>query len=251
MFQLKCGADEDNQEEPFNFQALERALKKGLAKVSQPPPLPLAARRVSLPVIPASGSQAKAPISRDPFLALKDDKAAKIPPSTKEESHGEPIYLECEPSTVPASAPSRGLPCSPPASSLKPPKSKILPPGAQPDSDMENKPWYAGSCDRHTAEATLLQFNKDSAYLVRRSSRHGWNQPFTLAVFYKNHVYNIPIRYLEGTSQYMLGKDGKTHKELFNSIPSIIQNYTERPLVLIDGNTSAKEQTCLLFPVKP
>ncbi|KAH0623099.1 hypothetical protein JD844_031050 [Phrynosoma platyrhinos] len=91
----------------------------------------------------------------------------------------------------------------------------------------------------------------DSAYLVRRSSRYGWNQPFTLAVLYKSHVYNIPIRYVESSHQYTLGKDGKSHKELFDSVTSIIQNYTKHPLVLIDGSTSAKEQTCLVFPVKP
>ncbi|KAG8141233.1 hypothetical protein E2320_006880 [Naja naja] len=66
------------------------------------------------------------------------------------------------------------------------------------DPDMKNAPWYAGSCDRRTAEAALLQFNK-----------------------------------------------------LFDSVSSIIQKYSERPLVLIDGSTSAKEQTRLLFPVTP
>nr|XP_060643365.1 SH2 domain-containing protein 6-like [Anolis sagrei ordinatus] len=116
---------------------------------------------------------------------------------------------------------------------------------------MQNKAWYAGSCDRQTAEAALLQYNKDSAYLVRRSSRYGGNQPFTLAVLYKSHVYNIPIRYVESSHQYSLGKDGRSQEELFDSVSSIIQSYTERPMTLIDGMTSAKEQTCLVFPVKP
>uniref|UniRef100_H9GJJ8 SH2 domain-containing protein n=1 Tax=Anolis carolinensis TaxID=28377 RepID=H9GJJ8_ANOCA len=119
------------------------------------------------------------------------------------------------------------------------------------DCGLQNKAWYAGSCDRQTAEAALLQYNKDSAYLVRRSSRHGCSQPFTLAVLYKSHVYNIPIRYIESSHQYSLGKDGRSHEELFDSVSSIIQSYTERPMTLIDGKTSAKEQTCLMFPVKP
>ncbi|KAJ7305222.1 hypothetical protein JRQ81_011133 [Phrynocephalus forsythii] len=195
-----------------------------------------------------------------PLLPLKYDKAAKSPRSKEEESCGEPIYLECEPSTgdlvshLSSFHPKTLFPSSlfaTQSSSLSTANTSSLSCEATQYSDMENKPWYAGSCDRQTAEATLRRFNKDSAYLVRRSSRHSWNQPFTLAVLYKNHVYNIPIRYLEGTCQYILGKDGKAHEELFDSIPSIIQNYTERPLVLIDGNTSAKEQTYLLFPVKP
>nr|XP_016853157.1 PREDICTED: SH2 domain-containing protein 6 [Anolis carolinensis] len=181
--------------------------------------MPLSARRVSLPVLPAPGIEIKTTTNRGPFLSLKEDK----------EPHEESIYLECEPNA---------------GSSLK---SVPLPE----DCGLQNKAWYAGSCDRQTAEAALLQYNKDSAYLVRRSSRHGCSQPFTLAVLYKSHVYNIPIRYIESSHQYSLGKDGRSHEELFDSVSSIIQSYTERPMTLIDGKTSAKEQTCLMFPVKP
>uniref|UniRef100_A0ACB8EY91 Uncharacterized protein n=1 Tax=Sphaerodactylus townsendi TaxID=933632 RepID=A0ACB8EY91_9SAUR len=195
-------------------------------------------------------------IEKDPFPSLKDEE--------------ESTYLEFEPSPAP-------LPCKlhyPPLpfpvftrplkqlSSV--PFSPTLgqrSPRLEPyrtlqrthlrDPSVQNKSWYAGSCDRHTAEAALLRFNKDSAYMVRQSSGHGWNQPYTLVVLYKSRVYNIPIRYLEGSHQYTLGKDGKSHEELFDNISCIIQSYTERPLVLIDGTTSTKEQTCLLFPVKP
>ncbi|KAG6924733.1 SH2 domain containing 6, partial [Chelydra serpentina] len=78
---------------------------------------------------------------------------------------------------------------------------------------MQNQAWYAGSCDRHLAESVLQGVNKDSAFMVRQSSGQGWNQPFTLAVLYKGHVYNIPIRYLESSRQYTLGKDGKSREE--------------------------------------
>ncbi|XP_061448665.1 SH2 domain-containing protein 6-like [Rhineura floridana] len=263
----KSGTDGGTEEGMFNLLAIERALKKGMMKQSlppppssppPPPPPPLSARRVSLPVLGPSASQAKAATSRDLFPAVKD----------KEESQEESIYVECEPTT--ASMPCKVLPCPIPACPLKRTRPQISPSGPQKvlaenlpedgclksgslpdDSGMQNKAWYAGSCDRRTAEAALLRYNKDSAYMVRQSSRQGWNQPFTLVVLFNNHVYNIPIRYLEGSHQYMLGKDGKSHKKLFDSVSSIIQTYTEHPLVLIDGSTSAKEQTCLLFPVKP
>uniref|UniRef100_A0A8C8SEA6 SH2 domain-containing protein n=1 Tax=Pelusios castaneus TaxID=367368 RepID=A0A8C8SEA6_9SAUR len=91
----------------------------------------------------------------------------------------------------------------------------------------------------------------DSAFLVRQSSGQGWKQPFTLAVLYQGHVYNIPIRYLESSRQYTLGKEGKRREELFDSISSIIQHYSQQPLVLIDGSSSARVHTCLLYPVKP
>lgn len=32
---------------------------------------------------------------------------------------------------------------------------------------MQNKAWYAGSCDRHTAEAALLRFNKVKVCLLK------------------------------------------------------------------------------------
>nr|XP_028597387.1 SH2 domain-containing protein 6 isoform X2 [Podarcis muralis] len=257
-FLSKPGADgDDSSDGTFNFLAIERALQKGMMKQSVPPPLPLSARRGSLPVLGPSGSQAKAVASRDPLPALKDD---------EEETQEESIYVE-------SSVPRKVLPCPtpvPPVQPLKQARPAITPSGPQKafvenlckgvslksgsvpeDFCMQNKAWYAGSCDRHTAEAALLRFNKDSAYLVRQSSRHGWNQPFTLAVLFKKHVYNIPIRYLESSHQYTLGKDGRSHEELFDSVSGIIQSYSERPLVLVDGSTSAKEQTCLLFPVKP
>ncbi|XP_067396454.1 SH2 domain-containing protein 6 [Emydura macquarii macquarii] len=119
------------------------------------------------------------------------------------------------------------------------------------DPSMQDQAWYAGSCDRHTAESLLHGLNKDSAFMVRQSSGQGWKQPFTLAVLYQGHVYNIPIRYLEGSRRYALGKEGKRHEELFDSVPSIIQHYSQRPLVLIEGSSSARAHTCLLFPVKP
>ncbi|KAM9165604.1 SH2 domain-containing protein 6 [Pangshura tecta] len=119
------------------------------------------------------------------------------------------------------------------------------------DPGMQDQAWYAGNCDRHVAESVLQGFNKDSAFMVRQSSRQGWNQPFTLAVLYKGHVYNIPIRYVESSRQYALGKDGKSREERFDSVASIIQHYREHPLVLIEGSSASRAHTCLLFPVKP
>ncbi|XP_060539513.1 SH2 domain-containing protein 6 [Pantherophis guttatus] len=257
----KAGAEDSGDEGTINIKAIEEALKKGLMKPPQPPSLPSSARRVSLPASVFSGHPAKVAINNDLFLASKDD---------KEEPEDQPIYLECEATT--GLAPCKGSTSSaldPLTCLLKQAKSKISSLGSQQgcpedntegrrlktdnlpeDPDMKNAPWYAGSCDRRTAEAALLQFNKNSAFMVRQSSHHSASQPFTLVVFYKNRVYNVPIHYQESSCQFALGKDPKRH-ELFDSVSSIIEKYSERPLVLIDGSTSAKEQTRLLFPVTP
>uniref|UniRef100_A0A670Z8D4 SH2 domain-containing protein n=1 Tax=Pseudonaja textilis TaxID=8673 RepID=A0A670Z8D4_PSETE len=83
------------------------------------------------------------------------------------------------------------------------------------------------NCDRRTAEAALLQFNKNSAFMVRQSSHHSASQPFTLVVFYKNRVYNVPIHYQESSCKFALGKDPKNHENLQNitSAPLLTPNY--------------------------
>ncbi|XP_065440384.1 SH2 domain-containing protein 6 isoform X2 [Chrysemys picta bellii] len=192
----------------------------------------------------------------------------------------EQIYLVCEPSSPPPCRMTRAL--MPPLGQVPPPKPpklskpKIALPGAHQsladsspeasskapawprgsgspveDPGMQDQAWYAGSCDRHLAESILQGVNKDSAFMVRQSSGQGWNQPFTLAVLYKGHVYNIPIRYVESSRQYALGKDGKSREERFDSVAGIIQHYREHPLVLIEGSSASRAHTCLLFPVKP
>lgn len=122
------------------------------------------------------------------------------------------------------------------------------------EADVYNKLWYASACDRKTADDVLHQTNKvrtllrratlytclsgqfaayikpcwvwsfyvqDGAFLVRKSSGHDTQQPYTLVVFYNGKVYNIPIRYLQTTQQYALGREkkGEEVKEMtFHSV---------------------------------
>ncbi|XP_037742381.2 SH2 domain-containing protein 6 [Chelonia mydas] len=168
---------------------------------------------------------------------------AKIPPAPA--SHK--VSLS---SSFPRPPPTPAGPTAPRASSKAPASPRGTGSPAE-DPGMQDQAWYAGSCDRHVAESVLQAVNKDSAFMVRQSSGQGWNQPFTLVVLYKGHVYNIPIRYLESSRQYTLGKDGKSHEEWFDSVAGIIQHYSEHPLVLIEGSSASRAHTCLLFPVKP
>ena len=55
-------------------------------------------------------------------------------------------------------------------------------------------------------ECSLFQ---DGAFMVRKSSGQDAQQPYTLVVFYKGRVYNIPVRYIPTTQQYALGREKK------------------------------------------
>ncbi|XP_028278870.1 B-cell linker protein isoform X2 [Parambassis ranga] len=118
------------------------------------------------------------------------------------------------------------------------------------DADVIKKPWYASACDRKTADDCLMHTNKDGAFMVRKSSGQDAQQPYTLVVFYKGRVYNIPIRCIPNIQQYALGRE-KRGEEHFSSVSHIIENHQRNPLVLIDSQNNSKDATKLCYPVKP
>ncbi|XP_073338319.1 B-cell linker protein isoform X2 [Pagrus major] len=118
------------------------------------------------------------------------------------------------------------------------------------DADVYKKSWYGSSCDRKTADDVLFRLNKDGAFMVRKSSGQDAQQPYTLVVFYKGRVYNIPVRYIPTTQQYALGRE-KKGEEYFSSVSHIIENHQRHPLVLIDSQNNTKDATKLCYPVKP
>ncbi|XP_075766730.1 SH2 domain-containing protein 6 isoform X3 [Pelodiscus sinensis] len=212
-----------------------------------------------------------------PAPAGRPRRSQLAPLHPRDRSLGEEVYLACElPSPPPcraALAPRRLLSQVPPLRPPKIPKPKIILPGPEqkladasprawskglacpggggaPQEDPDQA-WYAGSCDRQTAESVLQGVNKDGAFMVRQSSGQGWSQPFTLAVLHRGHVYNIPIRYLASSCQYTLGKDRKGHEQRFASVAAMVQHYQEHPLVLIDGSSASRAPARLLFPAKP
>ncbi|XP_019737487.1 B-cell linker protein isoform X1 [Hippocampus comes] len=142
----------------------------------------------------------------------------------------------------------------PNATFLKQTDSKSLENGAtdqDKDSEVYEKPWFAGECDRKTAEELLFHANQDGAFMVRKSSRQDTNQPYTLVVYYKGRVYNIPIRliHMHTRQQYALGRE-KKGEEYFHSVSHIIENHQKNPLVLIDSKSNSKDSARLRFPVK-
>ncbi|XP_041089343.1 SH2 domain-containing protein 6-like [Polyodon spathula] len=117
-------------------------------------------------------------------------------------------------------------------------------------SGPEGCEWFAGSCDRKMAESLLYRINKDGSFLVRLSSAQSLKQPYTLVVLYKHKVYNIPVRYLESSQQYALGKEGKKSEELFSSLCDIIDHHRKNPLLLIDSKSNAKYSSLLTHPAR-
>ncbi|XP_064419176.1 B-cell linker protein [Latimeria chalumnae] len=120
---------------------------------------------------------------------------------------------------------------------------------ADKEAGVYNKAWYASFCDRKTAEEALQKSHKDGSFLIRKSSGQDSKQPYTLAVFYKKRVYNIPVRYIESTKQYALGRE-KNGEERFHSVAEIIENHQQNPLVLIDSQNNTKDSTKLKYAVQ-
>ncbi|XP_030298348.1 B-cell linker protein isoform X1 [Sparus aurata] len=118
------------------------------------------------------------------------------------------------------------------------------------DADVYKKSWYANTCDRKTADDVLFRLNIDGAFMVRKSSGQDAQQPYTLVVFYKGRVYNIPVRYIPTTQQYALGRE-KKGEEHFSTVSHIIENHQRHSLVLIDSQNNTKDATKLCYPVKP
>ncbi|KAI4530634.1 hypothetical protein MG293_019523 [Ovis ammon polii] len=90
---------------------------------------------------------------------------------------------------------------------------------------------------------------QDGSFLIRKSSGHDSKQPYTLVVFFNKRVYNIPVRFIEATKQYALGRK-KTGEEYFGSVAEIIKNHQHSPLVLIDSQNNTKDSTRLKYAVK-
>ncbi|XP_056140620.1 B-cell linker protein [Lampris incognitus] len=217
------------------------------------PPAPRGPMRTSLPPkmaeAPSSVPIMKPPVPRaksSSFLPYFNEVKTAPPPDVRR-------------STFPAKLP-------PPTPGVKPPllanmkESKPSPPpppiadaktAAPKQEANEVKEWFAGDCTRKTAEDLLLRVNKDGAFLIRHSSVQNGRQPYTLAVLYRQKVYNIPIRFLEETQCYALGKEGKKNEEIFSSLQEIVSHHMSNQLPLIDSKSQAKHTMYLTHPARP
>ncbi|XP_043912644.1 B-cell linker protein isoform X3 [Protopterus annectens] len=117
------------------------------------------------------------------------------------------------------------------------------------DSGVYRKVWYASSCSRKVAEDALNKSSKDGSFLIRKSSGQDPQQPYTLVVLYNRRVYNIPIRYIDTTDQYALGRE-KSGEDRFGSVAEMVEYHQQNALVLIDSQNNTKDSTKLKYPVQ-
>nr|XP_028585676.1 B-cell linker protein isoform X1 [Podarcis muralis] len=156
-----------------------------------------------------------------------------IPPSIQKPLPPKPATLPRLPEPVNRTS------CAPRSSSLQGGST-----AAEQDASVHGKAWFMASSDRKTAEDALYKSNTDGSFLVRKSSGQDSKQPYTLVVLYNKRVYNIPIRFIESTRQYALGRE-KSGEEHFNSVAEIIDNHQRTSLVLIDSQNNTKDSTKL------
>ncbi|XP_051807241.1 SH2 domain-containing protein 6 [Acanthochromis polyacanthus] len=235
------------------------------------PPAPRGPMRMPLspkiPLVPASIPMMKPPVPRaksnsvlpslneiktvPPVEERRATFPTKLPPPTPSVKPPLPAILkEAKPRQAVSNTMRMASPQKPPMTEPKPVASFG---GMRPTKQYgnEDKEWFAGDCSRKPAEELLMRINKDGAFLIRHSSAQSTRQPFTLAVLYQQKVYNIPIRYLEDTHSYALGKEGKKNEEIFTSLDEMISYHKNNQLLLIDSKSQAKHTVNLTHPVRP
>ncbi|XP_064124870.1 SH2 domain-containing protein 6 isoform X5 [Loxodonta africana] len=212
-----------------------------------PPPLPQ-----PQPVVLQAGLSLQETVKRGlPFGKRELSTHARVVPGPPKKPD-EDIYLECEPDPVPALTRSSQSPVPPvplPRTSVVS-RPTITPQetrsGTADATSKGRRPSFSSLTPRRKTSAT-----EDGAYTVRHSSGPQGSQPLTLAVLLRGHVFNVPIRRLDGGRHYALGREGKNHEELFSSVAAMIQHYAKHPLPLVDRHSGSRQLTCLLFPTKP
>ncbi|KAH0623631.1 hypothetical protein JD844_006581 [Phrynosoma platyrhinos] len=212
--------------------------------ITVPSPLPRIAKKIQNPATPSKPSLPE----RD-HLSIIEDKPV---PAERRRGSSHELPLPPIPPSIQKPLPPKPavLPRSPePAShTFDTPRNSIQCgfTTAEQDGSVNGKPWYMASSDRKTAEDALYKSNKDGSFLVRKSSGQDSKQPYTLVVFYNKRVYNIPIRFIESTRQYALGRE-KSGEERFESVSEIIENHQRTSLVLIDSQNNTKDSTKLKY----
>nr|XP_056705932.1 B-cell linker protein [Euleptes europaea] len=238
--QLKADPDsfEMQSEESHNSNGTQESK---FPSVVIPSPFPRITKKTPNPAIPSKPSLP----SRD-HLTMNEDKPI---PAERRRGSNQDLPLPPIPSNL-----HKPLPQKPPLSlrspdplncSLATPCYSISNTTEQ-DPSIHGRAWYMASSDRKTAEDALYKSNKDGSFLVRKSSGQDSKQPYTLVVFYNKRVYNIPIRFIESTRQYALGRE-KSGEERFDSVTEIIENHQRNSLVLIDSQNNTKDSTKLKF----
>ncbi|XP_015604201.1 lymphocyte cytosolic protein 2 [Cephus cinctus] len=114
-----------------------------------------------------------------------------------------------------------------------------LPPRPDRQSSFLEQPWFH-NVTRQEANALIREapdgHPTDGYFLIRPSSSNP-NNPLTLVIWYKDKVYNVPVRKRDD-NRYALGSY-KEKEESFLTVEEIVSSYTRNELLLSTGGVIA------------
>ncbi|XP_043477270.1 lymphocyte cytosolic protein 2-like isoform X1 [Leptopilina heterotoma] len=138
-------------------------------------------------------------------------------------------------------------------SSLSSPRPLPPPP---PDRQFTDKPWFH-NVTRERAMALIREpkfffisestYPQDGYFLVRPSTTNHSN-PLTLVLWYKDRVYNVPVR-KRVDNRFALGSE-KVNEQSFASVEEIVHFYSREELFLYTGGLQMGSTTLSDTPIK-
>ncbi|KAK3592478.1 hypothetical protein CHS0354_008286 [Potamilus streckersoni] len=113
---------------------------------------------------------------------------------------------------------------------------------SKPQDPLNGHKWFK-DVERQQANSMVKAKNVDGAYMVRTSSGKETDQPYSLVVLYKNHVYNLKIRHKKD-GRYALGEE-KSDELTFKDVPDLIQHHTKQAVMLVNNKENKQYETIL------
>lgn len=108
---------------------------------------------------------------------------------------------------------------------------------------LQREEWYHGEIERDQSNDKLYSIGQDGTFLVRKSTKGGDNQPYTLVVLYEGHVYNLKMRRRKD-GQIALGEE-KPDELAFKDVPSLVQHHRSNDVILVNVKQNKQHKTLL------
>ncbi|VDI42607.1 lymphocyte cytosolic protein 2 [Mytilus galloprovincialis] len=103
--------------------------------------------------------------------------------------------------------------------------------------------WYFGEIDRMVGNDKLKKVGTNGSFLLRKSTKGGNNQPYTLMVLYNDHIYNLKIR--ERNDGRMAIGEEKPDEMSFMSVENLIKHHQSNDVILV--HKDGKQDTTMLI----
>ncbi|XP_063435132.1 B-cell linker protein-like isoform X3 [Mytilus trossulus] len=103
--------------------------------------------------------------------------------------------------------------------------------------------WYFGEIDRMVGNDKLKKVGTNGSFLLRKSTKGGNNQPYTLMVLYNDHIYNLKIR--ERNDGRMAIGEEKPDEMSFMTVENLIKHHQSNDVILV--HKDGKQDTTMLI----